>query len=78
MRKIIITGSDSRFCKLLKEKFFGKNIIYTSKKQFNILDSSSMEKSIGKIKPKILIHIAGLSRPMAFTKQILRKVLIKI
>ena len=65
MKKIIITGSDSRFCKLLKEKFFGKNIIYTSKKQFNILDSSSMEKTIGKIKPKILIHIAGLSRPMA-------------
>ena len=66
MRKIIITGSDSRFCKLLKKKYFGKNIIYTSKKQFDILNSSSMEKIIGKIKPKILIHIAGLSRPMAF------------
>ena len=53
MRKIIITGSDSRFCKLLKKKYFGKNIIYTSKKKFDILNSSSMEKIIGKIKPKI-------------------------
>ena len=66
MRKILITGSNSRFCKLLKEKYYGKNIIYTSKKQFNILNPSSMEKTIRKIKPKILIHIAGLSRPMAF------------
>ena len=65
MRKILITGSNSRFCKLLKKKYYGKNIIYTSKKQFNILSSFSMEKIIKKIKPKILIHIAGLSRPMS-------------
>ena len=65
MRKVLITGSNSKFCKQLKEKYYGKNIIYTSKKQFNILNSSSMEKTIRKVKPKILIHIAGLSRPMA-------------
>ncbi len=66
MSNTLITGSNSKFCKLLKEKYYGKNIIYTSKKQFNILNPSSMEKAIRKIKPKILIHIAGLSRPMAF------------
>ena len=66
MRSTLITGSNSKFCKLLKKKYYGKNIIYTSKKQFNILNPSSMEKTIRKIKPKILIHIAGLSRPMAF------------
>ena len=64
MSNTLITGSNSKFCKLLKEKYYGKNIIYTSKKQFNILNPSSMEKTIRKIKPKILIHIAGLSRPM--------------
>ena len=64
MKKILITGSSSKFCKLLKKVYYGKNIFYMSKKDFNILKMDSMEKKITKIKPKILIHIAGLSRPM--------------
>ncbi len=64
MKKILITGSSSRFCKLLKKEFFGKNIYYTSKKQLNILKVNSIEKMFKKIKPEILIHVAGLSRPM--------------
>ena len=57
----VITGSDSRFC-TIKEKFF-KNIIYTSK-TIQYINSSSMEKTIGKIKPKILIHCRFIT-PMA-------------
>ncbi len=64
MKKILITGSKSRFCKLLKKQFFGKNIFYTTKKQLNILNINSIEKAFKKIKPGILVHIAGLSRPM--------------
>ena len=64
MKKILITGSKSRFCKLLKKRFFGKNIFYTTKKQLNILNINSIEKAFKKIKPGILVHIAGLSRPM--------------
>ena len=64
MKRILVTGANSKFCKLLKKKFNGKNIIYTSKKQFDILKPSLIEKQIKKIKPKILIHVAGLSRPM--------------
>ncbi len=63
-KKILITGSNSRFCKLLKKKFFGKNIIYTSSNQLNILKIRSIEKNIKKIRPDIIIHVAGLSRPM--------------
>ena len=51
MKKILITGSKSRFCKLLKKQFFGKNIFYTTKKQLNILDINSIEKAFKKIKP---------------------------
>jgi len=63
-KRIIITGSNSRFAKSLKKQFIGKNIFYTDKKKLNILDINSIEKNFKKFKPKILIHIAGLSRPM--------------
>ena len=64
MTKILITGGNSRFAKVLKKKFFSKNIFYTNRKELDILDIHSIEKKIKKIKPKIFIHIAGLSRPM--------------
>lgn len=63
-KKIIITGSNSRFAKSLKKQFIGKNIFYTDRKKLNILDINSIEKNFREFKPKILIHIAGLSRPM--------------
>ena len=63
-KRIIITGSSSRFAKSLKKKIVGKNIFYTDRKKLNILDIKSIEKNFKKLKPKILIHIAGLSRPM--------------
>ena len=65
MKKILLTGANSRFCKLLRDKSDSKNILYTSKKEFNILNLNMMEKKIKKFKPSIIIHIAGLSRPMA-------------
>ena len=63
-KKILITGSKSKFCKLLKGKLYGKHIFYTSKKDLNILNINSIENKVKKVKPKIIIHIAGLSRPM--------------
>ena len=41
LKKIVITGGNSRFAKLLKKKFQGKNIIYTNKKELNILNLDS-------------------------------------
>jgi len=60
--KILVTGGDGRFAKILRKKNVLLNL--TSKKECNILDLNSLEKIIKKIKPKIIMHCAGLSRPM--------------
>ncbi len=63
-KKIIVTGGDGRFAKVLKKENKKLKIFFPSKKIFNILDINSMKKYIKKIKPKYIIHCAGLSRPM--------------
>ena len=63
MKKILVTGGNGRFGKILKI-MSGKNYLFRSKKQLNILSIKSIEKYIKKIKPKYLIHLAGLSRPL--------------
>ena len=63
-KKIIITGGDGRFAKVLKVKNKKLNIFYPNKKELNILNVNSIRKYINKIKPKYLIHAAALSRPM--------------
>tara|TARA_B100000579_G_C22716768_1_gene797276 strand:- start:44 stop:748 length:705 start_codon:yes stop_codon:yes gene_type:complete len=62
--KILITGGDGRFAKVLKKKEKNLNLFFVSKKQCNILNLNSIEKIVKKIKPKIIIHTAALSRPM--------------
>ena len=64
-KKILVTGADGRFAKLLKKENKKLSLFFVSKKQCNILNLNSIEKIIKKIKPKILIHCAGLSRPMS-------------
>ena len=49
-KKILITGKNSRFCKFLKEDLKNFNTIFTSKKNFNILNFSQMENFIKKKK----------------------------
>ena len=63
-KKILVTGGDGRFSKILKQKNKSLELFYVSKKQCNILSISSIEKIVKKIKPKIILHCAGLSRPM--------------
>ena len=64
MVKILVTGSDGRFSKVLK-KFNLKNIIFRNKRELNILSTKSISKNLKKYKPKYLLHLAGLSRPMS-------------
>ena len=61
---ILVTGGDGRFAKVLRKKNILLNLYFASKKECNILDLQSLEKIIKKIKPKLIIHCAGLSRPM--------------
>ena len=62
--KIVFTGGSGRFGKVFKSKTKLKNIFYPDKKELNILNISSIKKYLSKKKPKIVIHAAGLSRPM--------------
>src|SRR5210317_724653 len=65
MKKLIlVTGGDGRFTKVLKKENKILNLYFASKKECNILDFNSINRLIKKIKPKIVIHCAGLSRPM--------------
>ena len=63
-KKILISGSDSRFCLFLKKNFSGKNIIYCNKKELDITNYSRLLNVLKKNKIKIFIHVAALSRPM--------------
>ena len=62
MTKIIVTGSDGRFGKILKK--FNKKFIFRNKKELNILSSVSIINNLKRFKPKYILHLAGLSRPM--------------
>ena len=63
-KKILVTGGDGRFAKVLKEKNKILNLKFLSKKELDILNLDSIEKCFIKFKPKIIFHCAGLSRPM--------------
>ncbi|MDA9667584.1 sugar nucleotide-binding protein [Candidatus Pelagibacter sp.] len=74
MKKLIlVTGGDGRFAKVLKKKNKILNLYFASKKECNILDIKSINKLVKKINPKIIIHCAGLSRPMNIHKKNISK-----
>ena len=62
--KILVTGSSGRFGSVLKHLVKNKNFYFPTKRQLNILNERNIEKLFNKIKPSIVIHLAGLSRPM--------------
>ena len=64
MKKIVVTGGSGRFGKVLKKNTFFKKSYFPSKNQLNILSTKSIKKYLTSKKPKILIHLAALSRPM--------------
>ena len=63
-KKILVTGGDGRFANILREKNTKLNLVFKNKKQLNIMDILSIEKCFKKEKPKIVLHTAGLSRPI--------------
>ncbi len=71
-KKIIVTGGSGRFGTELK-KSSPKNFVFPTKKQLNILNLNSAIKYLKRNKPKILIHLAGLSRPMIIHEKDINK-----
>ena len=71
MRRVIVTGADGRFGKILRK--LNKKFIYRNKKQLNILSSKSISKNFKKFRPHLVIHLAGLSRPMQIHEKDINK-----
>ena len=61
---IIVTGGNGRFAQILKKKNKILNLKFLPKNKLNILSTKSIKKSFLKYKPKMILHTAGLSRPM--------------
>tara|TARA_B100000575_G_scaffold281535_1_gene272302 strand:- start:28 stop:720 length:693 start_codon:yes stop_codon:yes gene_type:complete len=71
MSRIIVTGSDGRFGKILQK--LNKKLIFKNKKQLDILSTSSILKNLRKYKPSHILHLAGLSRPMKIHEENINK-----
>ena len=69
--KIIVTGGTGRFGEVIKDKSksFKFFFLFPKKKELNILNVNSIKKYLKKKKPKYLLHLAGLSRPMKLHDQ---------
>ena len=73
MKKIVITGSTGRFGKILKKYRTKHKLFFPTKKQLDILNEKKIQKYLDIKKPDILIHLAGLSRPMSIHDQDIKK-----
>ena len=63
-KKIVVTGGSGRFSKVLKKVKSTHKFFYPTKQELNILNFKKIREYLKKVKPDILIHTAGLSRPM--------------
>tara|TARA_B100001175_G_C19430482_1_gene600959 strand:- start:555 stop:1250 length:696 start_codon:yes stop_codon:yes gene_type:complete len=73
MKKILVTGGEGRFAKVLKNKKSKFNFIFRNKTQLNILSETSIKNNINKFKPHYIMHLAGLSRPMKIHDKNIKK-----
>ena len=64
MNKIVVTGGSGRFAKTLKKTKSKYKFFYPKKRDLDILKVKSIQSYLKKIKPKSVLHLAGLSRPM--------------
>ena len=63
-KNIIITGGSGRFGVHLKKIKSSHRLFFPNKKDLNILKPKSIENYLKRKKADIVIHLAGLSRPM--------------
>ena len=73
MKKILVTGGEGRFALELKKTIHKNKFIFLNKKELNILKFNSIIKALKKFKPKAVLHLAGLSRPMNIHEKNLSK-----
>ena len=74
-KKVIVSGGNGRFARVLKNQINSKNYYFPDKKKLNILNIRSLENYVTKVKPGYFVHTAGLSRPMEIhNKQISKSI----
>ena len=71
--KIVVTGGSGRFAQTLKKIKSKYKFIYPNKSALNITNSNSIKKFLKKNKPKSVLHLAGLSRPMVAHEKNIQK-----
>ena len=71
--KIVITGGSGRFGSKLKKIKNKYKLLFPSKQKLNILNLKNIKKYLRSQKPKYLIHLAGLSRPMKIHEKYINK-----
>src|SRR6056300_1594203 len=63
-KKIVVTCGSKRFEKHLKKVRSSHKLFFPNKKELNILKPKSIESYLKAKKADVVIHLAGLSRPM--------------
>ena len=71
--RIVITGGSGRFGSELKKTKTKYNLFFPNKRELNIINFNSIKKYLKIKKPKYLIHLAGLSRPMEMHEKLINK-----
>ena len=71
--KIVVTGGSGRFGSKLKKVRNKYKLLFPNKHKLNILKLNSIEKYLKVHKPKYLLHLAGLSRPMKIHEKFIDK-----
>tara|TARA_B100000029_G_scaffold259321_1_gene256003 strand:+ start:1031 stop:1756 length:726 start_codon:yes stop_codon:yes gene_type:complete len=71
--RIVITGGTGRFGLELKKIKNRYKLFFPKKSELNILKTKSIKNYLKSKKPKYLIHLAGLSRPMKMHETFLSK-----
>ena len=64
MSKIVVTGGSGRFGREIQKYKSRHKIFFPKSSELDILKIKKIKNYLSKKKPKILIHLAGLSRPM--------------
>ena len=75
-KKIVITGGTGRFGEVLKKIKTNYNLLYPNKKDLNITNFNKIKSYLKKNRPNIVIHLAGLSRPMKIHEKNISKSII--
>jgi len=71
--KIVVTGGSGRFASSLKRIKCKYNFIYPKKNELDITKINTIVRYLKKERPKYLLHLAGLSRPMIQHKKDIKK-----